>query len=170
MKYELKKLSADDGRDIYDMLQELPENENGFMNSVCGKTYEEFKKWLEQNEAFAKEKELQDGWKVPTTQFWLYVDGRPVGIGRIRHFLTDKLRQEGGQVGYAIRPGERNKGYGTILLGELIKEARKMKIPEILLTVHNGNEYSKKVALANHGVIEKVSSERHYIRIPCQNV
>ncbi|HEX3027082.1 MAG TPA: GNAT family N-acetyltransferase, partial [Clostridia bacterium] len=122
---------------------------------------------LEQNEAFAKEKELQDGWKVPTAQFWLYVDGRPVGIGRIRHFLTDKLRQEGGQVGYAIRPGERNKGYGTLLLGELIKEARKMKIPEVLLTVHNGNEYSKKVALANHGVIEKVSSERHYIRIPC---
>lgn len=43
---ELRKLSPDDGRDVYDMLQELPRDENGFINGCNGKTYDEFKKWL----------------------------------------------------------------------------------------------------------------------------
>ena len=46
MNCELRKLSPDDGRDVYDMLQELPRDENGFINGCNGKTYDEFKKWL----------------------------------------------------------------------------------------------------------------------------
>ncbi len=43
---ELRKLSPDDGRDVYDMLQELPREENGFINGCNGKTYDEFKKMV----------------------------------------------------------------------------------------------------------------------------
>lgn len=41
-----QKLSIDDGCDIYEMLQELPAEENGFINSVNNKTYDEYKEWL----------------------------------------------------------------------------------------------------------------------------
>ena len=37
---ELKKLSAEDGRDIYELLQEIPKEENGFGNNANGMTYE----------------------------------------------------------------------------------------------------------------------------------
>ena len=47
MKVMLRKLSAEDGENIYDMLQKIPADENGFINSVYGKTYEEYKAWLE---------------------------------------------------------------------------------------------------------------------------
>lgn len=32
MDIALRKLSADDGMDVYEMLQELPADENGFLN------------------------------------------------------------------------------------------------------------------------------------------
>lgn len=167
MSILLKKLSADDGIDIYEMLQEIPKDENGFLNSVYGKTFEEYKQWLIFNEAFSKATDLEDGWKVPTSTYWMYVDGKPVGMGRIRHFLTDKLREEGGQTGYAIRPGARHNGYGTILLRELIKEAGKLGIDKMLLTIKNENLFSLKVAIANHGVIERKNEMRSFIWIDC---
>ena len=33
MNAEWKPLSASDGKDVYDMLQEMPHDENGFMNN-----------------------------------------------------------------------------------------------------------------------------------------
>ncbi len=43
MGLEIRKLTIDDGHDIYEMLQELPADENGFINSVHGKTFDEYK-------------------------------------------------------------------------------------------------------------------------------
>lgn len=165
--YELKKLSVSDGRDVYDMLQEIPKDENGFVNGVNGLSFDEFRAWLVRESENAQKTEIEDGWKVPQSTYWLYVDGRPVAVGKLRHFLTDKLREEGGHIGYAVAPGERNKGYGKILLAELLKEAKKLGVDRALITVQNGNEASVKVALSNGGAVEKVSEKRHYIWIEC---
>jgi predicted acetyltransferase len=139
------------------------------MNSVNGMTFDAYKEWLIRDDNLSKSNEIIDGWKVPSSTYWLYADGKPVGVGRIRHFLTDKLREEGGNIGYAVRPGERNKGYGKILLKELLNEASKMGIEKVLLTIKNYNEYSLKVALANDGTIEKSNDIRHYVWIDCKS-
>lgn len=116
MTIELKKLTADDGRDVYDFLQTLPKDENGFINSAAGMTVEEFRHWCARCAESAEKTEIEDGWKVPQTTYWLYVDGKPVGMGKLRHFLTDGLRMSGGHIGYAIAPDARNRGYGKLLL------------------------------------------------------
>ena len=167
---ELKGLSIEDGSDVYEMLQDIPSEENGFLNAVNGKTYEEYQQWLAESAASSNSTELENGWKVPTSTFWLFCGGKPVGIGRIRHFLTDRLREEGGQVGYAIRPGERNKGCGSMLLKGLVLEAQRRGMQKVLLTIRNGNEASLKVALKNGGVVEKISNMRHYVWIDCSSV
>ena len=46
MTIELKRLSPDDGRDVYNMLREIPGDENGFINGCSGMSYEEYKSWL----------------------------------------------------------------------------------------------------------------------------
>jgi predicted acetyltransferase len=166
MNAELRQLSIHDGRDIYDMLQELPKDENGFINGCNGISFEEYKQWLVKSHNTAKGTSLAD-WMVPQTVYWLYVDGQPVGIGKLRHYLTDRLREEGGHCGYAIRPACRSMGYGKLLLKLLIKKAVSLGIDRILITVQNHNIPSIKVALANGGVIEKVSEQRHYIWIDC---
>lgn len=165
MSIEIKKLSIEDGLDIYEMLQELPADENGFINSMAGKTFDEFKEWLKKAVKNSEQEGIIDGWKVPQTIFWLFENGKPVGYGKIRHFLTDKLLVEGGNVGYSIRPSARNRGLGKTLLSLLITESRKIGVEKILLTIQNSNKASINVALANGGKIEKTTDERSYIWI-----
>ena len=105
---------------------------------------------------------------VAQTTYWLYVDGKPVGMGKLRHRLTEKLRENGGHVGYAIAPMYRNCGYGKLVLKLMIDEARKMGIGRILVTVQNYNTASLQVALANGGIVEKADDVRHYIWIECK--
>lgn len=167
MKFELKRLTANDGSDVYDMLQAIPVDENGFMNGVNGMSFDEFRTWLVGQAKSAEMTQIVDGWKVPQSTYWLYVDDCPVGMGKIRHFLTDKLREEGGHIGYAIAPNARKRGYGKILLRELLKEARRLGIDRALITVYNDNAASIRVALANGGRIEKVSETSHYIWVEC---
>ena len=163
MCLELRKLSIDDGRDIYEMLQELPADENGFLNSVYGKTFEEYKEWLKKSVKGSEQTGIVDGWKVPSTIFWLFENSRPVGFGKVRHFLTDALLENGGNVGYAIRPTERGRGLGARFLALLTVECQRLGVEKILLTIQNHNIPSIHVALANGGKTEKITAERHYI-------
>ena len=43
---ELRKLSPDDGNDIYELLQLIPKDENGLINKANGLSFEEYKQWL----------------------------------------------------------------------------------------------------------------------------
>ena len=165
MNIEIKKLSLDNGEDIYQMLQSIPANENGFVNSVNGKSYKEFKEWLLKAMNNSLQKGVLDGWKVPETTYWLYEDGKPVGYGKIRHFLTDKLLADGGNVGYAIIPSERNKGLGKVLLKLLLQESKVLNANRVLLTIREENKASLAVALANGGVVEKTEAGKYYIWI-----
>jgi predicted acetyltransferase len=164
MNYELKQLSIYDGLDIYDMLNEIPKDENGFLNSANEKSFEEFKNWSVSSNNSANGIGLQEG-GVKQSTFWLYIDGKPVGIGKLRHCLVDHLYKVGGHVGYSIRPSERGKGYGNLMLELLIGEAKKINIDRLLLTIKNQNVKSIKVALKNNGIIENITEERHYIWI-----
>lgn len=170
MSLELRKLSIDDGMDIYEMLQELPADENGFVNPMAGKTFDEFKKWLERSLKSAEQIGIIDGWKVPQTTYWLYEDGIPVGYGKVRHFLTERLLEEGGNVGYSICPAARNRGLGKKLLAMLILESSKLGIDKLLATIRKNNGASIQVALANGGEIQKTTDERVYIWINSKEV
>ena len=89
---ELRKLSVEDGHDIYDMLQTMPKDENGLINNVCGMTWEEYKAWLVKKQIEAEQEGLVDGWKVPSTTYWLqsgggrsvFPGGEPAGGGNLR--------------------------------------------------------------------------------------
>lgn len=165
MTLTIKALSIDDGFDIYQMLQEIPADENGFLNSAFGKDYAAYQAWLQSAAANARQQDIVDGWKVPQSTYWLFADETPVGYGKIRHFLTDKLKESGGHLGYSIRPAFRQKGYGTQFLGLLVEESRKLGIEEIYLTIRSENIASIKTALANNARILKVTEQRHYLAI-----
>ena len=162
---ELRRLSVDDGMDIYTMLQEIPKEENGLLNKANGLSFAEYKEWLKEKYIASEQTGIVDGWKVPYTTYWLYVDDNPVGFGNVRHFLTDALRNVGGHIGYGIAPKYRGKGYGKKILALLLKEANRLGIDKALVTIHLDNAASKAVALANGGVITGQTDERFLIWI-----
>ena len=107
---------------------------------------------------------VEEGWRVPQTTCWLHEDGACAGIGRIRRFLTEKLLLEGGNLSYAILPSARGRGLGRRLLSALLEECREMGMNRVLLTVQKENLPSRKVILANGGVLEK--KNKKYLTVP----
>lgn len=162
---ELKRLSPNDGMDIYNLLQEIPKEENGLQNKANGLSYEEFKNWLINKQMESEQVGLMEGWKVPSTTYWLYVDSIPVGYGSIRHFLTEALKKAGGHIGYGIAPSFRGKGYGKELLRLLLIEANEVGIEDALVTIHKDNIASQSVARANGGVLTDETEDRVYFWI-----
>ena len=157
----LRKLSENDGRDVYDMLQHIKSDENGFMNGVKDMPYEEYALWLKQNADMSVGVDLPDGW-VPQTTFWLYMDSVPVGIGRIRHYLNDALREHGGHIGYAVAAPYRGNGYGNEILRLLLIESKKMGIGEILVDPYKYNERSNRVILSNGGKLVRETDDANF--------
>ena len=166
---ELRRLTADDGPEVFQMLQEIPKEENGFGNNANGMSYEDFKAWLAAKHQESLREGIQDGWKVPTTTYWLYADDKPVGFGKVRHCLTDKLRKAGGHIGYAVAPAYCGKGYGKELLRLLLQKANEMGIEKALLTIRLNNTASQAAAFANGGVVTDRTDERVLIWIDTDN-
>jgi predicted acetyltransferase len=96
---------------------------------------------------------LPEYW-VPATTFWLIDNSRFVGHVNIRHELTKKLQQEGGHIGYAIRPSERRKGRGSEILRLALIEAKRLELERALLTCDDVNIGSQKIIEKNGGVLQ----------------
>ena len=154
MQIELRECSINDGYEILEMLREIGPGENGFENSAYNIRDEEFcgvlQSWIDASRGIGLRPEY-----VPQTIYWLFSGGRPVGVVKLRSYLNENLRSHGGHIGYCIRPSERKKGYGTIILGEVLKKAAEKKIPRALVTCNEDNTASKRVIEKNGGVFEK---------------
>ena len=106
-------------------------------------------------------------WFVPETYYYLWDEGRLVGEFRIRHRLTEALRNGAGHIGYSVRKDARGRGYGTEGL-RLTLEIAKQIVPEdeIYLRVNRDNIASQKVMLKN-GARQAGEDETHlFMRIP----
>jgi predicted acetyltransferase len=161
---QLKKLSRNDGLDVFEMLKGIGKVENSFTNPTCGMTFCEFKEWLKQQEQWDKGEMLPDGY-VAQSIFWLYDNDKPIGIGKIRHELTEDSRKNGGNIGYAISSLHRGKGYGGIILKLLLEEAQKIGVNEIILTIDKNNIPSKNVCEKNGGVLIDENNDRWFYSI-----
>jgi predicted acetyltransferase len=91
---------------------------------------------------------------VPMTTYWLLKDDQFIlGESRLRHRLTPALQNEGGHIGYAIRPGQRRKGYGTCVLDLTLEKARDMGLSRVLVTCDTDNLPSARIIEKNGGAL-----------------
>lgn len=91
---------------------------------------------------------------VPETVYWL-VDGKKfIGRASIRHRLTKHMRLIGGHIGYEVRPTERKKGYGKMILKQALLKARKLAIKKALVTCDATNIASRKIIEHCGGVFD----------------
>ncbi len=100
---------------------------------------------------------------VPNTTFWLIEnDSEVVAVSNLRHRLTESLLNEGGHIGYGVRPSARRRGHATRILAATLQEARDRGITRCLLTCERDNLGSARAIERNGGVFEDERySERH---------
>lgn len=100
--------------------------------------------------------------KVPSSTF-LAVDSsnKMIGIVTIRHMLNEALLNDGGHIGYGVRPSERGKGYATEILRLSLIKAKELGIDKVLVTCDVTNLASAKVIEKNGGLFEDIRVSKH---------
>ncbi len=100
--------------------------------------------------------------QVACTFFWL-LDGtgdEVVGFLAVRHALNDHLLEQGGHVGYSVRPSARGRGHATRALRLGLDHAAALGLDRVLLTCEPGNVASRRTIERAGGVHEDTRAGR----------
>jgi predicted acetyltransferase len=93
--------------------------------------------------------------KVPSTQYFLVDEsGGILGAIAFRHTLNGKLLEHGGHIGYGVRPSERRRGYGNLMLSLLLEKIGTRGCDKVLLTCDDDNTGSYRIIEKNGGALE----------------
>jgi predicted acetyltransferase len=103
---------------------------------------------------------------VPGTTLWWVDDEEYLGRLTIRHRLTAHLREVGGHIGYDVRPSARRRGHATAMLAAALPVARRLGIDPALITCDEDNVASRKVIVANGGILEDTHSGKLRYWVP----
>ena len=104
--------------------------------------------------AWGRGEELRGG-RVPCST-WFWEDERALqGVINVRHYLTAKLEEWGGHIGYSVAPSHRNKGVATRMLAEVLAHCRGLEIARALLTCDAENTASRKTIETNGGIFDR---------------
>ena len=161
----LRRPTLADKETVLEMMAEFEQaqspHDGGFWETEAF-SYEE---WLDGNQNQEIGINLPEGW-VPAIQLVAFSrDGQAVGFLNLRLCLNDFLLEEGGHIGYSIRPSERGKGYAKESLRQGLQVAKGKNIKRALVTCSTENPASRAVIVSNGGVFEDVRNgvERYWI-------
>ena len=82
-------------------------------------------------------------------------DDKIIGCINIRWNLTKYMKKYSGNIGYGIRPTERQKGYNKINLYLGLLEAKKLNLNKVMLVCETNNLPSSKTIEALGGILER---------------
>lgn len=103
--------------------------------------------------------------RVPCTYFWI-TDGDPeevVGFLAFRHRLNAWLLEEGGHIGYSVRPSRRRQGHASRALGLAVALAPTLGVDRVLVTCDDDNLASARTIERGGGVYEDTrNGKRRY--------
>lgn len=110
---------------------------------------------------------LPDG-RVHATYRWLVEDGEYAGCYSLRHGLNDYLLNEGGNLGYSVRPSARRRGHASRMTQDALVLAARLGLERILVTTDEDNAGSQAVILRAGGRHEDTRGDklRYWIAVP----
>jgi predicted acetyltransferase len=71
-----------------------------------------------------------------------------------RHGLNDYLFEQGGHIGYSVRPSARRRGFAGDALRDALPIARELGISRVLITCDETNVGSRRTIEKNGGIYE----------------
>lgn len=139
----------------FEYIQEFNEY-NSELNGTGGlDRYDNYDEWLIKLDKDLDIANISED-RVPANTYFLIriSDDRIIGMINIRHKLNKFLLNEGGHIGYSIRPTERRKGYATYMLKLGLQRCIELNLDKVLITCDKKNVASAIVIQNNNGVLE----------------
>ena len=102
--------------------------------------------------------------RVHCTYYWITDGTGPhedvVGFLALRHSLTAWLLEEGGHIGYSVRPSRRAQGHASRALALAVRRSEELGLDRVLLTCDDDNLASARTIERNQGVYEDTRNGR----------
>ncbi len=114
-------------------------------------SYDEWMEFIGRN---SSSETVSPGWVVSEIYFAVDEGERIAGIIDLRHELSGILK-DAGHCGYSVRPSERNKGYATEMLSQIIQRAGQLGINTFQLAAERSNEASVRIIKNAGGKYER---------------
>lgn len=157
--YKLIKPSDDYIKEIDNFKKEILSSDTEYKFAGCAslENFDDIKEWIKKVDSYSSKETCPSGF-VPSSLFMFVrdVDNKVVGMIDLRHHIDHPiLSLFGGHIGYSIRPSERRKGIGTLMLKEALSKYKELNVNRVLVTCFKDNIGSEMVILNNGGVFEK---------------
>ncbi len=148
MIYRLPEIS--DKSILQEYMQEHYDNKENSISASLGLPAMEYTDWVEkiQRNALAGDEE----WGK-SLLYLCFDKDRLIGLLSIRYELPEKLTEIIGDIGYGVRPSERNKGYATAMLCYALSVCKEKGMDKVLLGCYKDNVASAKTIRKNGGVL-----------------
>jgi len=148
MIYRLPRI--EDKEIIFDYVEEHYKNGERSISASHGLTSSEFEEWVEKINRNAL---LGDETYGRSLMQLCFDRDRLVGFLSIRYDLPPELSNTIGDIGYGVRPTERNKGYATVMLKHALDVCREKGRSRVILGCFKDNIASAKTIIKNGGVL-----------------
>ena len=155
-KFYLEEPSLERKNDVKEYIEEhFLYNSNIAGDSGLEEEYVAYEKWLDKMELLSNPETCPNNICVGREYFLIREsDNKLVGMINLRWNLNEWMLQNGGHIGYGIRPTERRKGYNKISLYLCLLRAKEIGLDKVLLTASDNNLGSVKTIQALGGVLE----------------
>lgn len=131
-------------------------NKNNINGSCSLHRFDSFDEWLDRVNICATDESLSPYKTIASTFVAVRKsDNKIIGTIQLRHTLTKELRDDGGNIGYAIRPSERRKGYATQMLSLVLEFCKELGLDKVLLDCDETNIASEKTMIKCGAIFDR---------------
>lgn len=150
MIYRLPEMK--DKEILQEYMQEHYDNKETSISASLGLPAMEYTDWLKKIQRNASEGDEQWG---KSLLYLCFDNDKLIGLLSIRYELSEKLTEIYGDIGYGVRPSERNKGYATTMLRYALSVCKEKGKDKAVLGCYKDNVASARTIQKNGGVLMK---------------
>ncbi len=135
---------------LQEYMQEHYDNKESSISASLGLPASEYEEWVEKIQKNALVGDEQRG---KSLLYLCFDNNILIGLLSIRYELPENLVEIYGDIGYGVRPSERNKGYATTMLRYALSVCKEKGKDKVLLGCYKDNLASAATIKKNGGVL-----------------
>ncbi len=148
MIYRLPEIN--DKEILQEYVQEHYDNNETSISASLGLSTSEYSDWVETIQRNAM---VGDEFWGKSLLYLCFDNSNLIGLLSIRYDLPESLTKKYGDIGYGVRPSERNKGHATIMLRHALSVCREKGMDKVILGCYKDNMASAATIKKNGGVL-----------------